>query len=154
NFDIKPDVVAPGMNILSAKPMYKTDFPNADYKEAYFRESGTSMSAPHIAGIAALIKQAHPNWTPFDIKVALANSAKVLDPAKYDVFAQGAGRVQAYGAAHPAALAYSQDKAVQNQRGTQVDNTKGSVTFGPQPIKHKNISATKKILVKDITSQG
>ena len=154
NFDIKPDVVAPGMNILSAKPMYKTDFPNADYKEAYFRESGTSMSAPHIAGIAALIKQAHPNWTPFDIKVALANSAKVLDPAKYDVFAQGAGRVQAYGAAHPAALAYSQDKAVQNQSGTQVDNTKGSVTFGPQPIKQKNISATKKILVKDITGKG
>src|SRR5690606_3632322 len=34
NFDIKPDVVAPGMNILSAKPMYKTDFPNADYTQA------------------------------------------------------------------------------------------------------------------------
>lgn len=154
NFDIKPDIVAPGMNIMSAKPMYKSEFPKADYRKAYVRESGTSMASPHIAGIAALMKQAHPNWTPFDIKVALANSAKVLDTTKYDVFAQGAGRVQAFAAVHPQAMAYSLDKAVQNQSGTQINNLKGSVTFGPQPIRTQNISVAKQIRVKDITGKG
>ncbi|WKA57829.1 S8 family serine peptidase [Planococcus shenhongbingii] len=154
NFDIKPDIIAPGMNILSALPMYKSDFPNADYSDAYVRNSGTSMSAPHVTGIIALMKQAHPDWTASDIKVALSNTAKLLDTAKYDVFAQGSGRVQAYNAVHPAALAYVQDKAVQNQSGTLVDNIKGSVTFGAQPIKQKDISVSKKILVKDITGKG
>ncbi|MDN7244702.1 S8 family serine peptidase [Planococcus shenhongbingii] len=154
NYDIKPDIIAPGMNILSAIPMYKSDFPKANYSDAYIRNSGTSMSAPHVTGIIALMKQAHPNWTASDFKVALSNTAKLLDTKKYDVFAQGSGRVQAYNAAHPAALAYVQDKAVQNQSGTQVDNIKGSVTFGTQPIKEKNISVSKKIRVKDITGKG
>ena len=56
NFDIKPDVTAPGTNIMSAMPMYKADFPDADYTEAYARKTGTSMATPHIAGIAALVK--------------------------------------------------------------------------------------------------
>ena len=52
------------------------------------------MATPHIAGIAALVKQANPNWNAFDVKVALSNTAKVLNTAKYDVFAQGAGRAR------------------------------------------------------------
>ncbi|TWT03584.1 S8 family serine peptidase [Planomicrobium sp. CPCC 101079] len=154
NFDIKPDVVAPGTRILSTKPMYKADYPNADYTNAYTRDSGTSMSAPHVTGIAALLKQAHPDWTPFDIKVAMSNTAKNLDKENFDVFAQGAGRVEAYQAAHPEALAYAQDQAVQNQSGALVDNPKGTVTFGNQSLKEKNLSVAKKILVKDITGKG
>ncbi len=154
NYDIKPDVVAPGTSILSAKPMYKTDFPDADYREAYIRGSGTSMATPHITGIAALIMQAHPDWTPFDVKVALSNSAKILDTEAYDVFAQGAGRVQAYKAARPQFLAYSHDKAVLNSSGTVVDNVKGTITFGRQSLDKKDISVTKKIIVKDISGKG
>ena len=59
------------------------------------------MATPHIAGIAALVKQANPDWNAFDVKVALSNTAKILNTTKYDVFAQGAGRVNAYAAAHP-----------------------------------------------------
>ncbi|WKA54017.1 S8 family serine peptidase [Planococcus shixiaomingii] len=154
NFDIKPDVVAPGTRVLSSKPMYKSDNPNADYSKAYTRDSGTSMAAPHVTGIAALLKQAHPDWTPFDIKVALSNTGKKLDKAQFDVFAQGAGRVQAHLAAHPEALAYGQDQAVQNSTGTLVDNPKGTVTFGNHSLKEKNLSVAKKILVKDITGKG
>ncbi|QFG01089.1 hypothetical protein PB01_03750 [Psychrobacillus glaciei] len=153
NFDIKPDVTAPGTNIMSTIPMYKADFPNAVYNEAYDRKTGTSMATPHIAGIAALVKQANPTWNAFDVKVALSNTAKILDKAKYDVFAQGAGRVDAYAAAHPSVLAYATDKAVLDSKGTVVDNIKGTVTFGPQPLS-ANISVTKQVLVKDLKGNG
>lgn len=153
NFDIKPDVTAPGTNIMSSIAMYKADFPEATYDEAYDRYTGTSMATPHIAGIAALVKQANPNWNAFDVKVALSNTAKILDTAKYDVFSQGAGRVDAYAAAHPGALAYALDKATLNGSGQIVDNLKGTVTFGPQSLK-ENLSVTKQILVKDLKGKG
>lgn len=154
NFDIKPDVTAPGTNIMSTIPMYKADFPDAVYDQAFERYTGTSMAAPHISAIAALIKQANPTWNAFDVKVALSNTAKVLDTSKYDVFDQGAGRVNAYAAAHPEILAYSLDKATLDSSGTIVDNLKGTVTFGPQSIENGNISVTKQILVKDIKGNG
>ncbi|CAM5183677.1 Peptidase inhibitor I9 OS=Ureibacillus acetophenoni OX=614649 GN=SAMN05877842_101116 PE=3 SV=1 [Ureibacillus acetophenoni] len=135
-------------------PIYEADFPEAVYDEAYARKTGTSMATPHITGIAALILQANPDWTPFDVKVALSNTAKVLDTNKYDVFAQGAGRVDAYAAAHPTALAYAIDEAVLDGTGAIVENLKGTVTFGPQPIKDGAISVTKQILVKDIKGSG
>ncbi|MBE1555671.1 S8 family serine peptidase [Sporosarcina limicola] len=151
NSDIKPDVAAPGTNIISTMPMYKADFPDAVYDEAYDRKTGTSMATPHIAGIAALVKQANPNWNAFDVKVALSNTAKILEPTKYDVFSQGAGRVDAYSAAHPNALAYAIDTA--NNDGTQVKNLKGTVTFGPQSLA-EDLSVTKQILVKDLKGKG
>ena len=152
NFDIKPDVTAPGTNIMSTIPMYKADFPEATYEHAYTRKTGTSMAAPHIAGIAALVKQANPNWDAFDVKVALSNTAKVLDTSKYDVFAQGAGRVQAYQAAHPEILAYALDTA--NNDGETVENKKGTVTFGPQSLKMEISQLTKQILVKNENGNG
>ncbi|MFJ7934339.1 S8 family serine peptidase [Sporosarcina sp. NPDC096371] len=154
NFDIKPDVTAPGTNIMSTIPMYKADFPNATYEEAFSRKTGTSMATPHIAGIAALVKQANPDWNAFDVKVALSNSAKILNTAKYDVMAQGAGRVEAYAAAHPTILAYAKDEAQLDASGAKVENLKGTVTFGPQSLKENNISVTKEILVKDVKGNG
>lgn len=154
NFDIKPDVTAPGTNIMSTIPMYKKDFPDATYDEAYTRKTGTSMATPHIAGIVALIKQANPNWNAFDVKVALSNTAKVLNTSQYDVFAQGPGRVDAYAAAHPSTLAYAIDEAVLDGTGTIVENLKGTVTFGNQSLKDGNISVTKQILVKDMKGLG
>ncbi len=151
NFDIKPDVSAPGTNIMSTIPMYGNDFPDADYSEAYSRKTGTSMATPHIAGIAALVKQANPTWNAFDVKVALSNTATILDTKKYDVFAQGAGRVDAYKAAHADVLAYAIDTA--NNDGKEVENLKGTVTFGPQKL-DKDLSVTKQIKVKDLKSAG
>lgn len=154
NFDIKPDVSAPGTNIMSTIPMYKVDYPNAVYDQAYDRKTGTSMATPHVAAIAALVKQANPEWNAFDVKVALSNTADLLDTEKYDVFAQGAGRVNPYAAAHPEILAYAIDTAVQNSTEASVENLKGTVTFGPQPLKDNDISVTKQVKVKDITGSG
>ncbi|MFX3624429.1 MAG: S8 family serine peptidase [Ectobacillus sp.] len=84
-WEIKPDVVAPGVNIKSTIP------------GGYLSLQGTSMAAPHVAGAAALIKQAHPEWTPEQVKAALMNSAKLLYEKAgkpYRVYEQGAGRIQ------------------------------------------------------------
>jgi minor extracellular serine protease Vpr len=147
-FDIKPDVSAPGTNIMSSIPAYKKDFPNANYSESYDRFTGTSMAAPHIAGIAALLKSMHPEWTPFDIKVALSNTAKQLDTTKYDVMAQGAGLVQPLKAATAEALAYSLDTT--NFSGQSHVNTKGTITFGNVVPGAAQTTITKEILVKNL----
>ena len=86
SWEVKPDVVAPGVAIDSTIP-----------KDGYLGLNGTSMAAPHVAGAAALIKQAHPDWSPDQIKAALMNSAKRLedrDGKPYYPHEQGAGRIQ------------------------------------------------------------
>lgn len=84
-WEIKPDIVAPGVAINSTIP------------GGYLPLQGTSMAAPHIAGAAALIKQAHPDWSPAEIKAAIMNTAKDItdrDGKRYRTFEQGAGRIQ------------------------------------------------------------
>ncbi|WP_318618207.1 S8 family serine peptidase [Sporosarcina sp. YIM B06819] len=153
DFDLKPDVVAPGTNIMSSVAAYGKDFPDADYSESYDRYTGTSMATPHIAGIAALIRQANPTWTPFDVKVALSNTAKVLDTKAFDVFAQGPGRVQPYEAAYPTILAYALSKTTFS--GKEYDNEKGTVTFGRlDKVKDENVTVKKQIRVKDVKGEG
>ncbi|WP_312471361.1 S8 family serine peptidase [Neobacillus sp.] len=153
NFDLKPDVSAPGTDIMSSIPAYKKDYPNADYTEAYERFTGTSMATPHITGIAALLKSEHPDWTPFDIKVALSNTSKQLDVSKYDVFAQGAGRVQPVQAVTTEALAYAIDKTTFSSK--TYDNIKGTVTFGNVATNANNASSvTRDIKVKNLTGNA
>ncbi|MFN8485065.1 MAG: S8 family serine peptidase [Anaerolineae bacterium] len=92
---IKPDVTAPGVNILSA------GFANADYPQSltgFAQASGTSMAAPHVAGAAALLKQLHPTWKPWQIKSALMSTAKTAGVTNSDskpagVMDMGAGRI-------------------------------------------------------------
>ncbi|MBS4174325.1 S8 family serine peptidase [Bacillus sp. FJAT-49736] len=148
NFDLKPDITAPGTNIMSSVPAYGKDYPDASYDEAYDRFTGTSMATPHIAGVAALLKSQHPNWSPFDIKVAISNTAKQLDVKKFDVFAQGPGRVQPLKAATTEAMAYSYDET--SFSGKPYPNTKGTVTFGNVPTGNE-VTITKDITVKNLT---
>jgi len=70
---LKPDVIAPGVNILAAQT---PDVANGIRDESFQYLSGTSMSAPHVAGIAALLKQAHPDWSPAAIKSALMTTGR------------------------------------------------------------------------------
>ncbi|ONK69503.1 uncharacterized protein A4U43_C05F23620 [Asparagus officinalis] len=75
---LKPDILAPGSLIWAAWAPNGTD--EANYLgEGFAMESGTSMAAPHIAGIAALIKQKHPHWSPAAIKSALMTTAMTKD---------------------------------------------------------------------------
>ncbi|MFN8474793.1 MAG: S8 family serine peptidase [Anaerolineae bacterium] len=90
---IKPDVVAPGVNILSSG---YGELPNPFI--GFGQVSGTSMATPHVAGAAALLKQLHPNWTPSQIKSALMSTAKidgvvVVDGSPAGVLDRGAGRI-------------------------------------------------------------
>ncbi|MBO9130070.1 S8 family serine peptidase [Bacillus sp. 165] len=96
-WEMKPDVVAPGIGITSTVP------------GGYLSLQGTSMAAPHVAGAAALLKQAHPDWSPEQIKAALMNNAKVLykdNGRPYHLYEQGAGRIQLERALYPSALVY------------------------------------------------
>ncbi|MBT6208455.1 MAG: S8 family serine peptidase, partial [Woeseia sp.] len=70
---LKPDVTAPGVNILAG---YSPDSISAASGESFAYLSGTSMSAPHVAGVAALLKQGHPDWSPAAIKSALMTTAR------------------------------------------------------------------------------
>ncbi|MFT8320435.1 MAG: S8 family serine peptidase [Bacillus sp. (in: firmicutes)] len=84
-WDIKPDVLAPGVVINSTVP------------GGYMPLQGTSMAAPHVAGACALIVEAHPNWTPEEVKAALMNTAMPMmdrEENVYKVYEQGAGRIQ------------------------------------------------------------
>ena len=69
---LKPDVTAPGINILAG---FTPDAANSVAGENFAFLSGTSMSAPHVAGVAALLRQAHPDWSPAAIKSALMTTA-------------------------------------------------------------------------------
>jgi len=70
---IKPDVTAPGVNILAG---FAPDAANATKGENFAYLSGTSMSTPHVAGIAALLLQANPDWSPSALKSALMTTAR------------------------------------------------------------------------------
>ena len=70
---LKPDVTAPGINILAG---FTPDAANSVAGENFGYITGTSMAAPHVAGVAALLRQAHPEWSPATIKSALMTTAR------------------------------------------------------------------------------
>jgi subtilisin family serine protease len=100
---IKPDVTAPGVNILAgASPL---PYGGAYQGELFQSISGTSMSSPQVAGIFALLKQAHPDWTPAIAKSALMTTAyqevnKEDNATPADPFDMGAGHVNPGGKAN------------------------------------------------------
>jgi len=69
---LKPDVTAPGINILAG---HTPDAISTVAGENFAFLTGTSMAAPHVAGVAALLRQSHPDWTPAAVKSALMTTA-------------------------------------------------------------------------------
>jgi len=132
NYDIKPEITAPGVSVLSSVPaydIYKNDPSN--YQFAYNRMSGTSMAAPHVTGISALLLQANPKLEPGDIKTILMNTAKPLAD-KSSVFEAGAGRVDPYRAVHTGMEISVEDRTPVMINGKTV-NTKektGGLSYG------------------------
>ncbi|WP_406945031.1 S8 family serine peptidase [Halobacillus sp. SY10] len=94
NWEIKPDILAPGVDIYSTVP------------GGYQSLQGTSMAAPHVAGMAALIKEAHPDWKPAEVKQALTSTADLILTGKqpFPPTEQGAGYVDLNEALKPELL--------------------------------------------------
>ncbi|WP_372708928.1 S8 family peptidase [Bacillus sonorensis] len=89
---IKPDVSAPGVNIVSTVPTHDPQNPYG-----YASMQGTSMASPHVAGTAAILKQAKPDWAPEQIKAVLMNTAEKLTDENgkpYPHNTQGAGSIR------------------------------------------------------------
>ncbi|KQJ87525.1 subtilisin-like protease SBT1.2 [Brachypodium distachyon] len=95
---LKPDILAPGLNIIAAWPPV-TNFGTGPFNI----RSGTSMSTPHISGVAALVKSSHPDWSAAAIKSATlttsdatdSNDGPILDEQhqRANAYATGAGHV-------------------------------------------------------------
>jgi subtilisin family serine protease len=99
---IKPDVTAPGVDILAGQT---PDVANGLRGELYQYMSGTSQSAPEVTGVAALLKEAHPTWSPGAIKSALMTTTYVevnrTDGAAADAFDMGSGHIDPNRAVDP-----------------------------------------------------
>ncbi|MFD7698279.1 S8 family serine peptidase [Streptomyces sp. NPDC059805] len=85
---LKPEVTAPGVDILAARSK-----DSSEGTGPYTTMSGTSMATPHVAGAAALLAAAHPDWTGRQLKEALVSSARAT--GTYTPYEAGAGRVDA-----------------------------------------------------------
>ncbi|KAF7010459.1 LOW QUALITY PROTEIN: hypothetical protein CFC21_024873 [Triticum aestivum] len=109
---LKPDITGPGVNVLAAWP-FQVGPPSAPVLPGptFNIISGTSMSTPHLVGIAALIKSKHPDWSPAAIKSAMMTTADITDRSGNPIlneqrmaanfFATGTGHVLWVKAADP-----------------------------------------------------
>jgi subtilisin family serine protease len=94
----KPDVLAPGQAICAARAN-PVEFAEPCPPEQHMLLTGTSMAAPHVSGVVALLLEKHPDWTPAQVRSSIRATARDLG---YSVFDQGRGRVDA-----PALIALS-----------------------------------------------
>lgn len=125
NWDIKPDILAPGTDIVSTVP------------EGYQMLQGTSMAAPHAAGAIALLKEAHPNWSNEKILGALKTTGKQMVAKKgqpLEPISQGTGLIQPERAIETPTVLY--------------DST---LTFGEFSRKRK--TATADVTIENTTSE-
>jgi minor extracellular serine protease Vpr len=84
---LKPEVTAPGVSIVSV---------GMGTGNGAATLSGTSMAAPHTTGVAALVKQAHPDWSKVsDLKAAIVDTASAAGVSNYSTRLGGAGLIQA-----------------------------------------------------------
>ncbi|KAJ3679989.1 hypothetical protein LUZ60_016267 [Juncus effusus] len=101
---LKPDIIAPGVNIIAAWPVNlgPTGLQDDNRKSNFTVLSGTSMACPHVSGVAALIRSVNPKWGPATVRSAMMTTADVADhfgkpimdgTDKASVFAIGAGHV-------------------------------------------------------------
>ncbi|MGY1842226.1 S8 family peptidase [Modestobacter sp. SYSU DS0875] len=138
---LKPDVSAPGVTLYSAAVGTGTQGVS---------ESGTSMAAPTAAGVTALVRAAHPDWTTEEVKADLMNTAgadvHTADGTVYGPNRQGAGRIDARAALANQVLAYADagsgvvsasfgvveavdPKVVQNRQVTVSNKSDRTVTY-------------------------
>ncbi|KAK2653732.1 hypothetical protein Ddye_013588 [Dipteronia dyeriana] len=102
---LKPDVTAPGVDILAAwSPIAHPLVDQEDTRRVKYNIiSGTSMSCPHASGAATYLKAIHPSWSPAAIKSSLMTTSYVMDPRKHDDkdFSYGSGHINPEKAVNP-----------------------------------------------------
>ncbi|BBN97984.1 S8 family serine peptidase [Sporolactobacillus terrae] len=153
-YDIKPDLTAPGVAIDSTAPYYINAPDNAnDYTYAYQMMDGTSMAAPHVTGVAALLysqaKAEGKTLTPAEVKSDLMSTTDPLSKP-WSVFDAGAGRIDAYKALnHPTTFTVQNtSSSLDLNTGTkeEIPYLTGSAAFGAFfDQKARDISKTVKI---------
>lgn len=156
NYDIKPDIVAPGVSIFSTYPEFMNHPQDGeDFSSAYARLQGTSMATPHISGVAALILQSHPDMDPFAVKAAIMNTAEDLK-SDYSVYEAGAGRVDAYQAVHTDVSFKVLDKTdhIENGEYVEVDEVTGSIGYGNHYLDGADVKDSRSIKVTNKGQQA
>ena len=136
----KPDISAPGVSIVSTA--------SGTGNKGYVL-SGTSMASPHVAGIAALVRQAHPDWSPEEVKAAIVNSG---DPggfagATYRATRGGSGLVRPAAAIGTQVVALGDVAPADPSVGVAAFQT-ASLSFGFAELGSK-FSATKPITIRN-----
>lgn len=143
---LKPDVVAPGNNITSSVPVAG----QLASPDRYAPAGGTSMASPHGAGALAVLRAAHPEWSPEWLKSALMNTAvQLVDPADgrpFSIHDQGAGRIDVAAAASAPALFGE----------THADGrlARGSLNFGEVHTHGGKVTVEKALLFQDVSGVG
>ncbi|MEH7335328.1 S8 family serine peptidase [Neobacillus drentensis] len=150
-YDIKPEITAPGVSVLSTVPSFinSPNEPN-NYTLAYQRMSGTSMATPFTSGVAALLLQANPKLSPEDVKAILMNTADSLSKP-YSVFEQGAGRVDPYEAIHSSIEIKVKDKTptITNGKEKQIKEKTGAISFGKFAYSGKDMKDSREVTIEN-----
>lgn len=136
---LKPDITAPGATILAAVAPPGNEGRDFDYY------SGTSMATPHIAGLAALYLSEHPTWSPMSVKSAMMTNAsptKTTDGKNSDdVFAQGAGEVEARAMLRPGLVYDSNEQDwLAYLEGVGIDTGTGTKAIDPSDLNYPSIA--------------
>jgi subtilisin family serine protease len=111
---LKPDVAAPGVNIVSTL---------VGGGNQSLTISGTSMAAPHVTGVAALVVQAHPKWKPAAVKSAIINSGDASAFSDYAARRAGTGMVNAASAVGTQAYVFADKDETTANFGVEEFNT-------------------------------
>ncbi|EPD50295.1 hypothetical protein HMPREF1210_02866 [Paenisporosarcina sp. HGH0030] len=157
-YDIKPEVTAPGVSVLSTVPSY-VHGPDqiGNYQYAYERLSGTSMAAPNVSGVAALLLQANPKATPSEVKEKLMNTADPLN-GDYSVFEVGAGQVDPYEAVHSQTRIEVVDKTEgkYDKKGNlkNIKDDTGAISFGTFAPNGKNVQDSRSLVIYNNSKQA
>jgi hypothetical protein len=144
---LKPDIAAPGETILAAVA------PPSNENRKFDFYSGTSMAAPHVAGIAAMYFGVHPTWSPMAVKSAIMTTASRVKKANgklsRDYLAQGAGNVRPDRMFNPGVIFDAGDRdwfAFLEGKGVQTDT-------GVKPIDPSDYNAPSIAIGKLVGSQ-
>ncbi|XVE67145.1 hypothetical protein DITRI_Ditri08aG0137300 [Diplodiscus trichospermus] len=91
---LKPDLIAPGVNILAAwtDAVGPTGLDSDQRRTEFNILSGTSMACPHVSGAAALLKSAHPDWSPAAIRSAMMTTASIIDNKNQPMIDEATGK--------------------------------------------------------------